>query len=128
MTADPTEITPRPEFSRTVTGDQGSAVRTAEDGSIATDNYPYGGGFDFDGSAYPYTIDTANTQAATFQEIYLTDADDIDMTIKTALGDTFTIPIKGTIGSWDGFEIDTVTFEDPNGTAAALSGGWAGEA
>jgi len=32
------------------------------------------------------------------------------------------------VGSWDGFEVDTVTFEDPEGTGASLKGGWAGEA
>jgi hypothetical protein len=124
----PTEIRPAPELSRTVTGDRGSAIRTSEDGSIATDNYAYGDGFEHDGAAYPYTIKAANTPADTLQEIYLTNAGDIDMEITTALGDTFTIRLDGTIGTWSSYEIEEVAFRDPRGTAAPLYGGWAGEA
>jgi len=127
MGADPTEIRPAPELSRTVTGSKGSAVRTAEDGSIATNNYPYGDGFDFDGFAYPYTVDTSESAATTIQELYFTKTGDIDMVITTELGDTIRIPLSETTGSWDGFEIGSVKFEDPNGTNASLKGGWAGE-
>lgn len=124
---DPTTVNPRPEFSRTATGENGQAIQLGTDGSLATNNYPFGGGFDFDGAAYPYEIDASAESIALFQEIYLTESADIEMELLLDVGDTITIPLAGSIGSWDGFEVETITFRDPNNTAARVAGGWAGE-
>lgn len=124
---DPT-LRAAPELSRTVTGSQGTAVRTTEDGSIATDNYPFGGSFAYDGSTYPYTLDTANlTDPDILQAVTFTEAGDVDMEVTTTLGDTFTVRLAGTVGEWSNWEVESVTFKDPRGTAAPLYGSWSGE-
>lgn len=111
------------QFSQPVRGSGGEPIQTTPSGSIQTDNYQAGDGFDYDGSAYPYTLNPAET----IQELYLTEAGDVTATITTIQGDTFNLPLVGSIGSFEGWEIDTVEFTDPNGTAARLAGGWAGD-
>lgn len=106
-----------------VSGGGGHPIQTTTTGTVQTDNYDYGDAFDYDGSAYPYTIDPA----ATIQELVITDAGGIDAEITTEQGDTFTLPLAATVGSWEGWEIDIVTFRDPAGTTARIAGGWAGE-
>ncbi|RDZ65875.1 hypothetical protein C5B90_05865 [Haloferax sp. Atlit-12N] len=110
------------QFSQEVRG-SGGTLATSTQGTVETDNYAHGDGFDFDGSAYPYTLNPAET----IQELVLTKTGNIDMEVTTTGGDTFTIPLAGNVGSFDKWEIDTVTFRDPDATASTLAGGWAGE-
>lgn len=91
--------------------------------SVQTDTYPNGAGFDFDGTSYPYTVDPA----ATIQVLKLTQTGDIIAEMTLASGDVFTLNLRGTIGVIDDMEINSVEFQDPEGTEAAVSGGWAGE-
>jgi len=114
---------PAEEFSTPVRGSGGQPVATTTNGTVQTDNYQAGDAFDFDGSAYPYVLNPAET----IQELAITASDDIVAHITTIQGDVFDLPLAGTVGSWEGWEIDEVEFRDPNGTAARVAGGWAGE-
>lgn len=110
-----------------VGGQDGGAVRTSEDGSIQTDNYPRMGAFEHDGTAYPYSLDVANLPADVIQVLKFTDTGDIDMVVTNQAGDQSRIRVASTVGNWGEYEIESVTFEDPRGTAAPLYGAWAGE-
>ncbi|RYJ12748.1 hypothetical protein ELS19_01360 [Halogeometricum borinquense] len=110
------------QFSQTVRG-TGGTLSTNATGTVETDNYPNGDGFDYDGSAYPYTLNPAET----IQELIITIAGDVNMEITTTGGDTFSVPLAGGTGAFEKWEIDSVTFRDPAGTTARLGGGWAGE-
>lgn len=114
----------RSEFTRAVGGVGSDPVATSQAGAFETDNYEEGGGFDHDGSAYPYTVDPADQF---IQELTITNAGDVDAVITTVSGTTFTLRLAGSVGVWDKWSIDSVTFEDPRGTGAPISGGWAGE-
>lgn len=115
---------PAEQFSAPVRGAAGTPLQTTEQGSMQTDNYDHGGAFEFDGTAYPYTVDPVDRL---IQEVMLTDAGDIDMTVETIHGDTFTVRLADTVGRWQIWEIESLTFEDPRGTAAPLYGAWGGE-
>ncbi|WP_410765790.1 hypothetical protein [Haloferax sp. DFSO60] len=110
------------QFSQEVRG-SGGILATSTQGTVETDNYAHGDAFDFDGSAYPYSLNPAET----IQELIITTAGDIVAHITTTGGDTFDFPLAGSVVAVDKWEIDTVEFRDPNGTAARLAGGWAGE-
>jgi phage baseplate assembly protein gpV len=111
------------QFSQVVAGSNGGPVATSTQGTVQTDNYGNGDAFDYDGSAYPYSIDPAET----IQELTITAAGDIIVRITTVDGDTFDLPLAGSVGVWDKWSIDSVEFRDPNGTTARIAGGWAGE-
>jgi hypothetical protein len=111
------------QFSTPVRGSSGAAVSVAATGTIETDNYQSAAGFDFDGSAYPYTINPAET----IQELFVTQSAKIRAVITTTSGEVATIPLNGNTIVLDKIEIDSVVFQDPNGTAAPISGGWTGE-
>lgn len=113
------------QFSAPVRGSGGPPLSTTAAGSIQTDNYPAGGGFEFDGSSYPYTIEATDVNA--IQELMLTEAGDVDMTIETVQGDSFTVRVADTVGRWQIWEIQSVTFSDPRDTSASLFGAWGGE-
>jgi len=111
------------EYAQMVRGSGQEPISTTQENAFETDNYREGSGFDFDGSAYPYTIDPAED----IQELNITGAGDIDVEITTTSGTVFTLRLNGTVGSYDKWSIDQITFEDPRGTGAKLIGGWAGE-
>ncbi|ELZ94906.1 hypothetical protein C440_07517 [Haloferax mucosum ATCC BAA-1512] len=111
------------QFSQPVSGTGGQPVATNAAGTIETDNYAHGGGFDFDGSTYPYTLNPAET----IQELVITIAGNITARITTTGGDTFDLKLAGGTGTFDKWEIDSVEFRDPNGTNSRIAGGWAGE-
>lgn len=111
------------QFSVPVRGAGAEPLATTTNGTVQTDNYQAGEAFDFDGSAYPYSLNPAET----IQELLITDAADVIARITTIQGDTFDFPLAGTTGSFEGWEIDSVEFRDPNTTTARVSGGWAGE-
>lgn len=111
------------EFSRTVGGSGGASFATSANGSLESNNYLEGAGFDHDGTAYPYTLDPAFD----VQELVIMDAGDIVAHITTANGTTFDLPLAGAVAALDHWEIDSVEFRDPNGTGARIAGGVAGE-
>ena len=113
------------QFSAPVRGAAGQPLATTTAGSIQTDNYPSGGGFDYDGTAYPYVIEATSVNA--IQEVMLTEAGNIEMEVDTVQGENFSVPLKSTVGRWQIWEIQTVTFSDPDGTGAELAGAWGGE-
>jgi hypothetical protein len=92
--------------------------------SIETNNYDDGGAFDHDGSAYPYTVDPGGP---TIQELIITTNEDIIAEITTETGTVIPLPLAGSGGSFDFWNIDLVEFQDPNATGARVAGGWAGE-
>jgi hypothetical protein len=118
-------VVPSEQFSQAVRGAGARPIATTAAGSIQTDNYPAGDGFEFDGSAYPYTFNADNVDA--IQDVMISEAGDVDMEIETIQGDTFTVRLAETVGRWEIWEIQSITFRDPRGTAAALYGAWGGE-
>ena len=111
------------QFSQAVRGGAAEPVGVSGVGSLETDDYDYGDAFDVDGSAYPYLINPAET----IQQLVITESGDVDARITTNGGDTFDLRLRGGTGAFDRWNIDSIEFRDPRGTAAALSGGWAGE-
>ena len=110
------------EFSTAVRGSGGRPIQTSAAGSIETDNYDHGDGFDFDGD-YPHTIDPDRI----LQVVAFSIVDGyVELEIETILGDTFTIPIDGkaTLSDW---EIESVTINDPEEENPRIAGAWAGE-
>jgi len=116
---------PSEQFSQAVRGGGGRPIQTTAAGSIQTDNYPSGDGFAFDGSGYPYTVEASDVDA--IQDLLLTEAGDIDMEVETIQGETFSVRLADTVGRWQIWEIQKLTFSDPRGTGAPLYGAWGGE-
>jgi hypothetical protein len=114
---------PSEQFSQAVRGSSAEPVGVAQTGSLETNDYDYGDGFDFDGSAYPYSLNPARV----IHELIVTQAGDIQAEIITTGGDNIPLRLAGATGTFDRWNIDKVVFSDPRGTGAALSGGWAGE-
>lgn len=114
------------QFSQAVRGSGGRPIQTSAAGSIETDNYDHGDSFEFDGSAYPYTVEPADTDTI-IQVAMLTISADVDMVVTTIEGDEFAVRLDGVVGSFSDWEIDALTFEDPRGTGATVAGAWAGE-
>lgn len=102
-----------PQFSQIVAG-------TVQ--AQANLSYPRGDVLDVDGSSYNYSVNPSWD----IQELIIHDAGDVEATITTTGGDTFTIPIS-TGDVYNRWEVDSVTFKDPNGTTAALAASYAGE-
>jgi len=111
------------QFSQAVRGSGAQPITTSNVGSIQTDNYDSGDSFADDGTGYPLAINPPEV----IQELYLTDAGDVEMDIHTVQGDVFTVRLAATIGEWQGWEIDKVVFRDPRNTTAPIYGAWAGE-
>jgi hypothetical protein len=84
--------------------------------------YPQGGDFNKDGSAYPYTLNPAET----IQELILTKIGDIELTVTTSGGDTIVVDVDSA-AVFNRWEIASVQFSDPNATSAQLAASWAGE-
>lgn len=114
---------PSEQFSQAVRGSGARPVSVGLNGSIETNDYDYGDAFDHDGSAYPYEINPAET----IQELIITEAGDVVARITTVGGDTFDFRLRGSNGAFNRWNIDKVVLRDPQGTAAPISGGWAGE-
>jgi hypothetical protein len=110
------------QFSQTVRG-TGGTLATNTSGTVETDNYAHGGSVSDGAPTYPVSMNPA----ATIQELNIIEAGDVEAEITTTGGDTFTLRLYGGAGSFDKWEIDSVTFRDPRGTGAALVVGWAGE-
>lgn len=106
----------------TVQGTNG-VLTTSTSGVVQTDNYEEGGAFDYNGTAYPYTVDPAET----IEELVITTSGDIVARITTTSGTTFDLPLAGGSGTFDKWSIDVVEFQDPNATGDRIAGGWAGE-
>lgn len=113
----------RPEFVQGVGGVDSTQIDANISSTVETDNYHNGDGFDYDGSAYPYSVDPSET----IHELVITDAGHVTAEIVTKTGDVVALPLAGNIGCWNHWAIDSITFKDPDGTNAPLSGGWAGE-
>ena len=111
------------QFGREVTGDGGSPVTTAPNGTLQTDNFEALETFDVDGANYPYSFDPNFT----IQEIVLIDVDDIDAKITTTGGDIDVVRVKSRNLALNFLTIDVVEFQDPRGTAAPLTGVLIGE-
>ncbi len=111
------------QFSQAVRGSSGNPVGVSSIGSLETNDYDEGDGFDFDGSAYPYSINPAET----IKELVVTTSGDVVAEITTISGTTFELPLAGGSGSFDRWNIDSVKFRDPNATGERVAGGWAGE-
>lgn len=106
----------RPQFATAI------VTETQIDAQAST-SYPQGDALVVDGSAYPYTLDPAEQ----IQELLIHSVGaEIDAEITTTGGSTFTIPVDGP-AVFNRWEIDSVTFSDPNGTSAQLAASWAGE-
>jgi hypothetical protein len=112
------------EFATPVRGSGSTPIQTNAQGAIETDNYRQGGGFDFDGSAYPYTVDPTDFD---IQVIHITKASDIVLEITTLTGNTFDVPLAGGSGVIDWIEVDNFTLKDPNNTNARVAGSYGGE-
>jgi hypothetical protein len=111
------------QHSTAVRGSSAEPVSVGQTGSIETNDYDHGDGFDFSGDSSPYNINPAETIA----EIIITGSGDVVMDVITIGGDTVPLPLNGGTGSFDRWNVDKIVFRDPNGTNAAVSGGWAGE-
>lgn len=105
-------------------GRNGEAVATTVKGSIETDNYSRGEGFDFDGSAYPYSLDVGFG----VEVLQITTAGDVVADVTTDTGDVVEVPLAGGSGVIDFLSISSVTFRDPNGTSARVAGLLGGDA
>lgn len=114
---------PSEEFSQAVRGSSAEPISTNATGTMETDNYEHGGAYSFDGSAYPYSVNPAET----IQELWVTRSADVVARITTTGGDTFDLELAGRPIVSDKWEIDSVEFRDPNGTTDSISGGYAGE-
>lgn len=114
---------PTEPFFRGVRGGSGTPISTSTTGVIETNNYTQGTGIDVDGTAYPYTFNPSWD----VQFIHVTEAGSIDVEVTTTDGDTFQYPLAGGTGVIDWWEVDSVTFRDPNGTAASLKAALGGD-
>ena len=112
------------QFSTPVRGSGGQPIQTSAAGSIETDNYDFGDGFDFDVGDFPATVEDSRTiQSLIFTHV----AVPITMTVETIHGEQFTVFVPdGLTGSFSDWEIDRVTLE-PTGDEGRVAGGWAGE-
>jgi hypothetical protein len=92
-------------------------------GPVDTNSYPAGDAADLDGTAYPYTIDPAET----IRELALPLVNaETEVTVTTTSGATFTFPVTSSV-VLDRWAIDTVTLADPTGAGARIAWWWAGE-
>ena len=111
------------QFSTAVRGSAGDPINVSGTGSLETNDYDQGAAFDYDGSAYPYSLNPAET----IDSLIITETGDIVARITTVSEAQFDLPLAGGSGVIDDYNIDTVEFRDPNGTTARIAGGWAGE-
>lgn len=110
------------EFSQAVRGSSAEPVSVGQTGSLETNDYDNGAGFDSDGSTYPLEVNPAEV----IHELVITTApEDGVATITTVGGDTFDLALAGGSGSFDRWNIDSVTFDSESG--GRIAGGWAGE-
>jgi hypothetical protein len=111
------------QFSQAVRGSGGQPIATSAIGSIDTNDYGSGGGYDEDGSSYPYSLNPAETiKELGFQ---IVDAE-ILVTITTVEGDVVEIPVASP-STYDRWDIDSVEITDPNGNTPRIAYWWAGE-
>jgi len=89
--------------------------------SVQTDTYDRGD--DFDGTAYPYTLDPEETIQQVLLSIVKTE---VDIEITTTDGDIVTIPVNSK-SSIDSYSADKVEIKNPNDATKRVAGGWAGE-
>jgi hypothetical protein len=109
------------QFSQAVRGSDGTPVATSATGTIETDNYDRGAGFD--GQAG----DIALNPATLIQELVITILDaEVELEITTASGDVIPLRVAAP-ATFDKWEIDSLSINDPKGTNARVAGGWAGD-
>jgi hypothetical protein len=88
--------------------------------AVQTDTYSRGG--DFDGPAFPYTIDPDET----IEHLLLSIVDgEVAVELTTADGDIVTIPVDGK-ATIDSYSAEKVVIKD-GGSNPRIAGGWAGE-
>jgi hypothetical protein len=85
--------------------------------------FAQGGSGDKDGSAYPYSVNPAETIGELAFPVV---GAEIAATITTTGGATFTVPVASPT-VMDSWAIDSVSIEDPNNNAARVAWWWAGE-
>jgi hypothetical protein len=112
------------QFSQAVRGSGGQPIQTSNIGSIDTNDYQAGDAGDEDGSAYPYSINPAETIK---EFVFVVVGAEIEATVTTTGGDTFSFPVPSTMG-FDRWDIDSVELSDPNGSNARVAYWWVGEA
>ncbi|MFC3476110.1 hypothetical protein [Halobacterium litoreum] len=107
------------QFSQLVAGD-GGTLATSTSGTVETDNYTAGAGFDAaDGEV---TLNPAET----IQELGITGCGaDAVATLSTVGGDDVVVPLRGANVVWDTLEVDSVSITDSSNDR--LTGWWAGE-
>jgi len=89
--------------------------------SVQTDTYARGDSFD--GVAFPYTIDPAET----VQQVLLSIVGaEIAVEVTTTDGDVVSIPVD-TKTTLDSYSAEKVVLRDPNNNTPRVAGAWAGE-
>ena len=112
------------EFAQAVRGSGAEPISTTAASAFEIDKYREGAVFDFDGSAYDYSVDPTET----IQELLITVAPSSELDITTRSGTTIEgFPLNGATLALNTIEIDSVTFKDPNSTTARVAGMWVGE-
>lgn len=110
------------QFSQAVRGSSAEPVSVGQTGSLETNDYDNGDGFDASGGELPKSVNPAET----IHELTFTvTPDDGVATITTVSGDTFDLPLAGGTGSFNRWNIDKVVLKSPGG--GRIAGGWAGE-
>lgn len=110
------------EFSQSVRGSGAQPIQTTATSSLVTNNYDNGGSFSI--TSYPHTIDPTDS----IEELIIMETgNDITLDVTTSQGNTITgIPLRGVSAAITAWDIDSITFNDPNGTGAGTYGAWAG--
>lgn len=111
------------QFTQAVTGEAGTAIQTAPNGSIQTDNYEEVVSVEDDGSGYPVSVNPSFT----IQETAIIELGDIEAEITTASGTTQTVRLHGKPLVLNTLVTEKVVFRDPRGTNARLTALFIGE-
>jgi len=111
------------QFTQAVTGEAGTAIQTAPNGSIQTDNYEEIVSVEDDGSGYPITVDPSFV----IQETAVIELGDVDAEITTASGTTQTVRLHGKPLVLNTVVTEQVVFRDPRNTNAKLTALFIGE-
>lgn len=114
---------PSEQFSQAVRGSNAEPVGVSNRGSLDTNDYAEGDGGDFDGSAYPYSVNPAET----IKELgFPVVGAEIVATITTTSGTTFDVVLASPT-VFDRWDIDEVELKDPGGNGGRVAYWWAGE-
>jgi hypothetical protein len=121
---------PDADANPTVQIEAGAPAASMGEGTKTVDSkqYPYGGGFDYDGANYPYivSVEADAVDADVLKTFTTSHAGDIVAHVTTTKGVEFDIPLAETTGTWDDWPLTEIKFKDPNNTTARLAGVWGG--